>query len=152
MMPGATGAACADRWFACRYDIIGGTAMKRLVVFLALSALAVAPVLAQEAAKKVDVTGSWELVVEMAEGPGPFTIAANYKQDGETLTGTHVSEMGEAPLKGTVKGSDIEYTINIEGPNGAMSITHKGKIEGDTITGTADFGMGTAKFTAKRKK
>ncbi len=128
--------------------------MKRLVVLLALVALAMTPVLAQEAAKdqKIDVTGTWELTVEIPDGPGPMTLTATYKQEGETLTGTHVSEMGEAPLKGTVKGAEIEYTLTVEGPGGQMTITHKGKIEGDTITGTADFGMGTAKWTAKRKK
>ena len=45
---------------------------------------------------------------------GQMVITANYKQEGETLTGTHVSEMGESPLKGTVKGADIEYTITID--------------------------------------
>ena len=36
---------------------------------------------------------------------------------------------------------------------GQMSIAHKGKVEGDSITGTADAGeMGTIPWTAKRKE
>ena len=127
--------------------------MKRLVVLCALMALAVVPLLAQDAAKqkKVDVTGDWEMTVESPQGA--MTITATYKQEGETLTGKHVSEMGEAPLKGTVKGDVIEYTITIDAGGQQLSIAHKGKVDGDAITGSADLGgMGTMNFTAKRKK
>jgi hypothetical protein len=126
--------------------------MTRLALLIAL-VIAVAPVAAQDAAKaaKVDVTGQWELTADSPQGQ--MVLTANYKQDGETLTGTHVSEMGESPLKGTVKGNDIEYTLTIDFGGQQMAILHKGKIDGDTITGTAELGdMGTIKFTAKRKK
>ena len=96
---------------------------------------------------KVDVTGSWELSF-----PGmdmPMTIVANYKQDGEKLTGTQAGPNGDSPLEGTVKGNEITYTI--KGDMGAIVFT--GKVDGDTITGSADLGgMGTMKWTAKRKK
>ena len=81
-----------------------------------------------------------------------MVITANYKQDGENLTGNHVSEMGEAPLKGTVKGSDVEYTVTIDMGGQQMAIVHKAKVDGDTLTGTADIqGMGSIAFKAKRK-
>jgi len=129
--------------------------MKRLVVLVAIVALAAVPVVAQEAPqekqKKVDVTGAWELTVESPQGT--MTMTANYKQEGETLTGTHVGEMGEVPLKGTVKGVDIVYTLTIDAGGQQFTITHTGKVDGDTITGTADLGgMGSMKWTAKRKK
>ena len=93
--------------------------MKRLVVLVAAVALAAMPAFAQEAARanKVDVTGTWELTVESPQGA--MTITANYKQDGETLTGSHVSEMGESPLKGTVKGVDITRTPSPSMPEGS---------------------------------
>lgn len=127
--------------------------MSRIAVLLAVVVLVVAPVLAQDAAKdkKVDITGTWEMTVESPQGS--MIVTANYKQEGETLTGTHVSEMGEAPLKGTVKGTDVNYTITIDMQGQQFSIVHTGKIDGDTITGTADIGgMGTINWTAKRKK
>jgi len=126
--------------------------MKRLAVLVAVT-LAAAPLFGQEPAKqkKVDVTGTWELTVESPQGA--MTMTANYKQEGETLTGTHVSEMGEVPLKGTVKGVDITYTLTIDAQGQSFTITHTGKVDGDTITGTADLGgMGTMNWTAKRKK
>ena len=127
--------------------------MKRLVLLIVGMALAVAPVLAQDAAKPkaVDITGSWDLTVESPQGT--MVITANFKQEGETLTGTHVSEMGESPLKGTVKGVDVEYTLTIDMGGQQMSIVHKAKVDGDTMKGSADIeGMGSIAFTAKRKR
>jgi hypothetical protein len=127
--------------------------MKRLTVFAAVMALAVVPGLAQDAPKdkKVDVTGSWESTVESPQGT--MSSAATYKQEGETLTGTHVGQMGEVPLKGTVKGNEIAYTITVDAQGQQFTITYSGKIDGDTITGTAEFGgMGSATWTCKRKK
>ena len=127
--------------------------MRRLLLLVLGTALAVAPVIAQDAAKPkaVDITGSWEMTVETPQGT--MVITANFKQDGETLTGTHVSEMGEAPLKGTVKGADVEYTLTLDMGGQQMSIVHKAKVDGDTMRGSADIeGMGSIAFTAKRKK
>jgi len=127
--------------------------MKRIVVLLMAVALAVVPVVAQDAAKdkKVDITGTWEMTVESPQGTMNITI--EYKQEGETLTGKHVSEMGEAPLKGTVKGNEIVYTLTMDMGGQQFSIVHKGKVDGDTIAGTAELGeMGTMNWTAKRKK
>jgi hypothetical protein len=127
--------------------------MKRLFLLVLGVALAVAPVAAQDAAKPkaVDISGSWEMTVESPQGQ--MIITAKFKQDGETLTGTHISEMGEAPLKGTVKGADVEYTLTLDMGGQQMSIVHKAKVDGDTMRGSADIeGMGTIAFTAKRKQ
>jgi hypothetical protein len=127
-----------------------GGVMKTLIAILVAVAVALVPVAAQDA-KKIDITGTWEMTVESPQGQ--MVITANYKQEGEALTGTHVSEMGEAPLKGTVKGADIEYTLTLDMGGQQMSILHKAKVDGDTITGSAIIGeMGTIAFTAKRKK
>jgi len=127
--------------------------MKKLVLAAVVLALVAAPVLAQDAPKdkKVNITGTWEISVESPQGA--MTITANYKQEGEKLTGTHVSEMGESPLTGTVVGNQITYTLTIDMGGQQMSLVHKAKVEGDTITGTVDLGeMGSMSWTAKRKK
>jgi len=127
--------------------------MKHVVMLLLAVALFAAPAVAQDAPKaaKVDITGQWTMTVETPQGQ--MTITANYKQDGETLTGNHVSEMGEAPLKGTVKGNEVNYTLTMDMGGQALSIVHKAKVDGDTMTGTADLGdMGNITYVAKRKK
>ncbi len=126
--------------------------MKTLAVALIAVAVAVVSVpAAAQNAQKIDITGQWEMTVESPGGQ--MVVTADYKQDGETLTGKHVSEMGEAPLKGTVKGADIEYTVTLDMGGQQMAIVHKAKVDGDTIKGSADIeGMGAITFTAKRKK
>jgi hypothetical protein len=123
--------------------------MKTFAAVLIAVAVALIPAAAQEA-KKIDITGTWEMTVDSPQGQ--MVITTTFKQDGETLTGKQVSEMGESPLKGTIKGADIEYTINLDMGGQAMSILHKAKVEGDTIKGTVNVAeMGSFPFTAKKK-
>jgi hypothetical protein len=125
-----------------------------LACLIVVSAL---PANAQEAAKpadppaKVDVTGVWDMTVESPQGA--LEVVATLKQDGEKLTGTQASQMGEAALEGTVVGNEIKYTINIDAGGQQMTIVFAGKVEGDTMNGVFDFGgMGTAAWSAKRRK
>lgn len=96
-----------------------------------------------------DVTGTWEFQVETAQGSGTPTFT--FKQEGEKLTGQYSGTFGEAPVTGTVKGNQIEFTIKVTGQFDA-TITYTGTIEGATMKGTAKFGeLGEATWTAKRK-
>jgi len=128
-----------------------------ITMLLACVCLAAVPVYAQEAPKpevkseKIDVTGTWDMTVESPQGA--LEVTAVLKQEGEKLTGTQASQMGEVALEGTVVGNEIKYTINIDAGGQQMSIVFAGKVEGDTMAGVFDFGgMGTASWTAKRRK
>jgi hypothetical protein len=126
--------------------------MRKPLLVIAALVLAFVPAYGQDGQKsaRIDVTGSWESTVESPQGS--LVSKATYKQEGETLTGTHVGQMGELALKGTVKGDQISYTITVDMGGQSMTITYSGKISGDTITGTADFGgMGSGNWTVKRK-
>jgi hypothetical protein len=125
----------------------------RLWFCVAALIISVVPVCAQDGQKPatIDVTGKWESTVESPQGS--LVSAVTYKQDGEALTGTHVGQMGELALKGTVKGDQISYTITVDMGGQSLTITYSGKISGDTITGTAEFGgMGSGNWSVKRKK
>jgi hypothetical protein len=128
--------------------------MKRHLLVAAVLVIATsAGLLAQEPAKaeKIDLTGVWESTIDSPQGA--TTSTATYKQEGEKLTGTHVGQMGELPLSGTVKGDDISYTITIDAQGQKFVLTYTGKVDGDTIKGTVDFGgMGTVPWSVKRKK
>jgi hypothetical protein len=122
----------------------------RLLFCVAALVISALPSRAQDG-QKIDVTGKWESTVESPQGS--LVSAVTYKQEGETLTGTHVGQMGELALKGTVKGDQIAYTITVDMGGQSLTITYSGKVSGDTITGTADFGgMGSGNWTVKRKK
>ena len=97
-----------------------------------------APAAARAPSTSLDVSGSWAFVVEIGGGSGTPTMT--FKQDGEKLTGQYVGQLGEAPLSGTVKGTAIDFTINltVRGQCGQHSYT--GTVEKDSMKGTVKFG------------
>jgi len=102
---------------------------------------------------KVDLTGGWTMTLQLETINA--TPSVTFKQDGEKLAGDYVSQQyGKFPLIGTVKGSDVTFsvTLNIEG-NSVVS-TYTGAVQADgTIKGSADIGgMMTGTFTAARKQ
>ena len=114
-------------------------------------------VLAQEPQKPapapapVNVTGVWDMLVESPQGQ--MSVTGTFKQDGEKLTGTQASQMGEVALEGTVVGAEIKYQIAIDMGGQQMVIVFAGKVDGDTMSGLFDFGgMGSAPWSAKKRQ
>ncbi len=106
---------------------------------------------AAPAAGSVNITGEWAFAVETAAGSGSPTFT--FKQDGENLTGTYKGQFGEAPLTGTVKGSDVKFTIKVNAQGQDLTVTYTGKIDNkDSMKGNASFGeLGEGTWTARRK-
>jgi len=97
-----------------------------------------------------NLSGAWDMNIN---GPqGPITAAAALTQDGETVSGTFDSPQGTVPVKGTLKGKTLSLSFSVDGPQGPLDIKVNGEVEGDAIKGVIDFGMGTADFTAAKKK
>ncbi len=130
--------------------------MKRAFVFaiVIVAALAVAgAAVAQEKPKetpKIDVSGTWDLSVESPQGT--MALTSTFKQDGEKLTGVQSSQMGEMALEGTIKGADIAFAIVIDMQGQQMTIAYTGKVDGETMSGTIEFGsFGSSTWTAKKQ-
>jgi len=119
--------------------------MSKLILSVSVCFLCVGIMVAQ-----VDVTGKWNMTTSSPRGER--TRVAEFIQDGEALTViTEGREGGKVEAKGTVKGSDIEWTMRRETSNGTFELTYKGKIEGSTMKGTVQFGTrGSGEWTAKR--
>ncbi|MGD8537238.1 MAG: hypothetical protein PVI66_00825 [Candidatus Aminicenantes bacterium] len=100
----------------------------------------------------VDVTGDWEMTMESPRG-GEMTRAVHFEQDGEKITVTMESRRGdEVTAEGTIKGNAIKWTVSRETPRGSMTLVYKGTVDGDTMSGTVEFGdYGSGDWTAKRK-
>lgn len=96
-----------------------------------------------------DLTGTWNATVQLSTGQsGSPTFVL--KQDGDKLTGTYSGALGDAPIRGTVKGNEV--TIDFEA-SGAQ-IHYAGKVDSDakTIKGTVDYGgQASGTFVATRK-
>ena len=117
---------------------------------LSVVALTLVILMPAAASAQTDVTGDWAVTVESPQGP--VTIDAVMKQAGEELTGTIVSPMGSVEFKGKVVKDTIEVAYNMDMQGNSVPITMTGKVAGDSIAGSFNFGgLGDVPWTAKRK-
>ena len=124
-------------WPACFRHILLG--MKTLIVWVLLCAAV---------AFAADVSGTWDASVTLDAGSGVATLVL--KQDGDQVAGTYSGALGEAKVKGTVKGDSFELTFNHDE---AGKISYSGVIKSPTkIEGSVDYGqLGKGTFTAQKK-
>lgn len=103
-------------------------------------------------AQDVNVTGTWDLTSQTPRGE-ERTSPVVFEQTGETLKVKMTSFRGdEMTGTGTVKGQDIEWTITRTTPRGEITLTYKGKIDGDTMKGEVQMGdFGAMPWSAKKK-
>lgn len=102
-----------------------------------------------------DISGKWK---GTAEGPnGSIERTFNFKVDGNKLTGDTESQMmGKAEITdGKIDGDNISFTINANFQGNEMKLNYKGKVSGDTIKLSVEFGGGggggqTVEYTLKR--
>lgn len=110
--------------------------------------LALALMLSVFSALAAEVTGTWALTIDTPNGPLDATLTL--KQDGEKLTGTVVSQLGESPITGTAKDSDLSFSMTMDGV-GTIAYTAKVTPEGK-MDGSLDLaGQGSMKFTGTKK-
>lgn len=120
--------------------------MTRLIPSLVLSAALATGV---AAFVQTDVSGDWTLTIN---GPqGTIDTEASFKQDGEKVTGTLTSPMGQTDVAGSLSGSTLSLAFNVVTQNGPIDIKVTAEISGPEMKGVMDFGMGTADFTGKKK-
>ena len=98
-----------------------------------------------------DASGSWKSKMETPRGTQERTFVL--KQDGDKLTGKIVTPRGETEIKdGKITGDDIEFKAEQRRQDASITVTYKGKITGDSITGTMNMGERTVDWTATREK
>jgi hypothetical protein len=96
----------------------------------------------------VNLSGDWDAVADANGQPFPFVLVL--KVDGETVTGSSSSQLGEATVKqGTWK--DGKLSIQLEGTNGTITLT-AAVVEGK-LSGEYDYaGQLSGKWVAVRKQ
>ena len=95
------------------------------------------------------VAGAWDLSINGPEGP--IAASCALKQDGDKVTGTLESPQGTVNVAGEMKGKSLSMTFTVQTPQGNLDIKVTGEVDGATMKGMIDFGMGMADFTAKKK-
>jgi hypothetical protein len=126
--------------FTGRISSAGSKLKAVLAFFLYLLTIAFAP---------ADVAGNWR--VEFVVPTGEMAVNMTINQNGSRLSGQVVNEDGEFPIEGTVSGDQVIVTWVVPEQGSQMSITMKGTVEGEYITGTARIGnVGEGTLSARR--
>jgi hypothetical protein len=122
--------------------------MKKFYVTLTILSFLLIPFLY---AQNANVAGDWEITSQSPRGE--MTRALHFDQDGEKIKVTMEGFRGdEITGEGTVQGNNIQWTMTMSTPGGDFTLTYKGTVEGDTMSGTVDMGdRGTRDWTAKKK-
>jgi hypothetical protein len=98
----------------------------------------------------VNITGAWAFTIQTDQGSGSPTFT--FKQEGEKLGGMYKGMFGEAPVQGTVKGKEINFSIKVNAQGVDATIVYTGTIEKDSMKGTVKLGdLGEGTWTAKRQ-
>lgn len=101
------------------------------------------------AVAQTDMSGEWTIQFQAPQGPQEFMMYV--QQQGPRLTGRLTSEYGEFPLRGSIDGSTFTITWSMPDAGRELEITFNGKVEGDSLSGTAKLGnRGTGQLTGTR--
>lgn len=115
----------------------------RLAAFTSIVALASSGLFAQ-----ANVAGNWTLDVDSPQGATKVNLVLAV--EGEAVTGTIASDMGESKFTGTLKEGTVTFSFDMAGPQGPLTITTRAAVTGDEMKGEMDYGMGVAPFIGKR--
>jgi hypothetical protein len=98
-----------------------------------------------------DVTGTWDMTVENSGEIAHPSILL--RQDGERISGTYDGQMGKSSVEGSLKGTEIQFRVNLKFQDAVYTITYTGTVSEDAMKGTVRFGdAGTGNWSAKRRK
>ncbi len=105
--------------------------LTRLAAFTLLLALGAA-------AQAADPNGTWQWTFERPQGE--VEVKLDLQADGEKLTGKVYSGERETEISdGTFKNDEVSFNTVRERDGNKFTMTYKGKVEGDKITGTVEF-------------
>ena len=112
------------------------------------------PAPAAAAASGPSLTGDWNVTLQLDAITA--TPALTLKQDGDKLTGEYTSQQyGKFPLTGSVKGTEMTFTVNMNIEGNGIAAVYTGVVQADgSLKGSVDLGGGamSGSFTAVKKK
>ena len=96
------------------------------------------------------IDGTWDLKLQTPMGERPVVV--RLASDGTTLTGAMVGQAGETPLlDGSVDGDKATWSVMFTGAMGEMKLDFAGTVDGDSVSGTVQFGaFGSGTFSGAK--
>jgi D-glucosaminate-6-phosphate ammonia-lyase len=97
-----------------------------------------------------DLTGRWDVQIQFAAGSSEHSFFVT--QQGNKVVGTHQGDFTARDFSGSISADDVHISSSVGEVHGAaLSYHFKGKLNGDSMSGTLDMGEYlSAKWTAKR--
>ena len=122
----------------------------RLALILAIVCFQ-GPLPAQEKKTSVDLTGTWQVEVEVMGGTG--NPVWTLEQKCVKLTGTYEGLLGKRPMTGSVEGGKIQLEFEADYEGNKFKVAYSGAIGSpNEMKGKVQLGdMGEGTWTAKRK-
>ena len=100
------------------------------------------------AAAFADLNGKWSGALKTPDG-NAIDVAYTFKVDGEKLSGTATSPMGEVSVDdGKIKGDTFSFKVTVEGND----YPHSGKVYADSCAMDVDFGGSSSHVVLTRAK
>lgn len=95
------------------------------------------------------IEGTWNLTMQTPMGNREVKLVIN--EGGQTLAGEFQAPQGNSAVSGSADGAAVNFSTNFTGAMGPMELKFDGTHDGDSITGTVQFGaFGSGPFTATR--
>jgi hypothetical protein len=96
---------------------------------------------------RTDANGKWNIVLTLG-GAGSFPLSANFKQEGDKVSGVLSSMAGEVPVSGTMVGKALKLEFKVATPQGELPITMTGELGATGFAGKASIaGLGDTDWT-----
>ncbi|MGE5597280.1 MAG: hypothetical protein ACM3S1_14745 [Hyphomicrobiales bacterium] len=95
------------------------------------------------------IDGNWKL--SMQTPMGNREVDLELTSSGNNLSGAFKGPQGSSAVTGTADGASVNFSTTFTGAMGPMELKFAGNHEGDSISGTVQFGaFGSGPFTANR--
>ncbi len=95
------------------------------------------------------IDGNWN--VTMQSPMGARQVKAELAAAGGALSGTFTGDQGSAPIAGTIDGNAVAFAATIAGPMGQIELKFAGTLDGDSMSGSVQFGaFGSGTFTGSK--
>jgi len=95
------------------------------------------------------IDGNWNLT--MQSPMGARQVKAEFAASGNAISGTFTGDQGSAPITGTLDGSAAAFSATLSGPMGQIELKFAGTLDGDSMSGSVQFGaFGSGTFTGSK--
>jgi hypothetical protein len=99
-----------------------------------------------------DLSGTWTVAVD-AQGQS-MTSSLIVEQKGDSISGVLSSDIGQANVRGAVKGDTVNFVFGLDMGGQALDVAATALLtDADNMSGSMDVsGMGNLPFSARRSK